>query len=491
MMKKNLFKELFNCELYLLQTITNNKPYCICDYDKEHIYTGYTLIKIFEYFKAKEPIKLLEYLDTDKNNIIDGKKPKDLTREEAIYELTINCGQKAKGYITKLKDLMCLECTCVHDLNFEPSEKRILKMNNKIYLNLHFQKKLINGIKPNIAAKFPCREKLLKNLIGDGYDHFINFLAYKVQFPHKQIPTHWVIIDDGGTGKTKFFANMILKSLFEISIITQSDLEGQYTHYIAQKQFVICEEIESFSNNKKLKALTGAESFTINEKHKPQYEVTNYSNFIIFSNDIKAIHIDSRDRRWNITGGAKKLFAFDGDWSKALFASEAENKDFFKTMEQTNEEESKSFYSYLLARPVKEKDIFELYQSDYKDTLLDMNQSSYDSFINSYLETDLISMINACLPNNRGLFEKNNIVYKDKGNNTGYWLRSQGLYELYHQFCLTKGFKPGNSNNFRGLIWKHPKIHNIFETSKLISHEGIKIQSIKLKTYKDDNLEIN
>jgi len=59
MMKKNLFKELFNCELYLLQTITNNKPYCICDYDKEHIYTGYTLIKIFEYFKAKEPIKLI------------------------------------------------------------------------------------------------------------------------------------------------------------------------------------------------------------------------------------------------------------------------------------------------------------------------------------------------------------------------------------------------------------------------------------------------
>ena len=485
-------KKLFNCEVYLRLDVTTPKNLCICDYDKEHIYTDYDLIKVFDYFKYKDPVKFLHFITYNDDLFINGKKPLDLSREVALSELIQNSSKEKGGYFTKFKDILFLYIKTVHSLNFEPSNKRIINLNNKEYLNIYFQKKLIKNIKPNIKAEFPYISKILFNVTGNNekyYEHFKKHLAFKIQNPDKQIPTHWVIIDNGGTGKTTFLANEIMSKIFEIALITQSDLESNYTHYINKKQYVICEEIESFSNNKKLKALTGSKTITIDEKYKAQYEITNYCTFIIFSNDMKAIHIDDRDRRWNVIGGGKKLYAFDNDWKECLFESEKENKEFFDNFNKNLHEEVKSFYSYLLALPVEQQEVFKVLDTELKRNICEMSKPSYDSFINEIINSNLTSIINTYSKQTPGDFEKYNIIGKSKGDNKGYWIKATGIYNLYTKYCLETGHKPISKNNFSQRIWKHKFIHLLFTESKVISHEGNKFQAYLIHTYKDENIE--
>ena len=485
----NEIKNLFNCEVFVRLDVTSPKNLCICDYDINTIYSDYDLIKVFDYFKYKDSLKLLHYIDLDNTLHIDGKKVCNLSLLEARKEIIKNSSDKANGHFRKFKDILFMEVKHVHSLNFEPSDKRIIKLNDKEYLNIYFQKKLIKSITPDLKAKFPYSEKLLRNQFGkdEYYEHFLDYLAYKIQFPNKQIPTHWVIIDDGGTGKTKFFANKILKTLFEVSIITQKDLESQQTHYIKNKQFVICEEIENFSNNKNLKALTGAESFTINEKYIQQYEVTNYTNFIIFSNDMKALHIDDRDRRWNIVGGGKRLYAFDGDWNNALFRSQAENKEFFKGFEQNLEKDLKSLYSYLLARPVDENNAFKLLKTDYKDSIIEMSKPSVDTFVEELFELGIDSFAESYLKRNAENFCQNNIHYNSSGENIGYWIKANELYRLYADFCNLTNHKSLQQNNFCQRIKSNKYYSKLFTENKVISISSKNVRCYKLKTFMDEN----
>ena len=487
-------KELFNCEVYSRFDVSNPKSLCVCDYDKEHIYSDYDLIKVFEYFKIKNPYKFLNLLDIDNSLVINGKKAKNLNREECLMELTLNAAKDKEAYIIKFKNILALHIKYVDSLNFEPSNKRIITMNNKEYLNIYFQKKFLKDIKPNNKAKFPHIKKIIFNLCGNNkeyYDHFIKHTAFKIQNPSVQLPSHWVFIDDGGTGKTTFLANEIFEKIFEISLITQSDLESNYTHYINKKQYIFCEEIESFTNNKKLKALTGSKSFTIDEKYKAQFDVINYATFIIFSNDIKAIHIDSNDRRWNIVGGGIRLVSLDGTWEDSLFSSEAENEEFFNSMYENLETEIKSFYSYLLSLKVSKQEVYYVLNTQYKKTICKMSKHSYDEFIDEYIKTDLISIIKLCLPNDRGEFEKNYLIYNSQGDNKGYWLKSNALYYLYNQYCFKNGYRAITQGNFVQRVWSHKNIKQIFETSKLISQDSHKFQAIKLKTYSNENDEMN
>lgn len=481
-------KELFNCEVYKRLDVTTQKDFCICDNEINHIYTDYDLIKVWDYFKIKNSIKLLELLAQEDYRVND-KKVSELSELEALNELNINSGKNAMGYFGDFKNMLLLQVIPVHSLNFEPSNNRILEMDGKKYLNIYFQKDILKKLKPNKDAKFPHIEKLLYNTLGNKkefYNHFLKHTAFKIKNPSIQLPSHWVIIDNGGTGKTTFMANEIFDKLFEISVITQSDLESNNTHYLHKKQYIFCEEIESFSNNKKLKALTGSKKFTIDEKYKAQFEIINFGTFVIFSNDIKAIDIDTNDRRWNIVGGGKRLVTLDGSWKDSIFASEGENEEFFDNFYQNLNEEIKAFYCYLLALPVTKQEVYKVLDTKFKTNICEISMRSYDSFMKEFEVLGLDSFVNQYFKGNVDNFNRIHTHYNPTGENLGFWIKSNSLYQLYINYCALTSHKPVQHNNFAQRIKNNKLYKKIFLENKVISIDGKKCSCYKFKTEKDE-----
>ena len=100
-----------------------------------------------------------------------------------------------------------------------------------------------------------------------------------------------------------------LKPLLNFSIITQFELASNFTAWLAQKCFIVGEEVSNFSNrsdSERLKHLITAETVTVNEKFKPTYTITNAANYIFLTNDFN-LELPFNDRRYFIFQTPNKL----------------------------------------------------------------------------------------------------------------------------------------------------------------------------------------
>ena len=147
---------------------------------------------------------------------------------------------------------------------------------------------------------------LLDVIFGDNRQSeerrwFLCWAAYQLKYPGTKLHTACVIIGhEQGTGKT-LLATSIGK-LFgrNFSVVTQFELESQYTGWVQEKQFVLGEEITGSNKRQqsdRLKHLITSPSLIVNEKFVPAFELDNKANFIFISNHINAFIIEPSDRR--------------------------------------------------------------------------------------------------------------------------------------------------------------------------------------------------
>lgn len=106
-----------------------------------------------------------------------------------------------------------------------------------------------------------------------------------------------------GTGKDSFFAPLVRGLGENVSTILNSDIEGQWNDWAANKQLVVVSEITSFERKavmSRLKSYMSAppEMVRINSKGVPQYDLPNLFGMVMFTNHQEGVAIEDSDRRF-------------------------------------------------------------------------------------------------------------------------------------------------------------------------------------------------
>lgn len=133
---------------------------------------------------------------------------------------------------------------------------------------------------------------------------FLQWCAYPIQYPGTKLFSAVVVWGPHhGTGKS--FIGYILRDLYgENGIkIGDEELNGTYTWWAQNKQFIMGEEITGTDKRQasnKLKDLITGERVPINEKYLPSFTLPNTINFYFTSNEPNAFFLQDTDRRFFI-----------------------------------------------------------------------------------------------------------------------------------------------------------------------------------------------
>ena len=496
-------------DFFLCLNKTQNKNYIIYNPDNKAMIENLSIIDLFNFFKGTIPKKLLHVLLLFRPEKVDEDSFNDSSDKERHIEKNIAIkrfvdskdNQEILNYLVQehkllyplFKDLISILIKVVNDTNFLPIDKIIYEDKGLIYLN-KYKKTLSKEIKPNLNAKFYHIEKLIKNICGDQdkYVYFLNFLAYKVQYPLDVPPCHIIIQDDGGTGKSDLLRGDILDRIFEINDASQDDLLSPFNSYMAGVNLVWCEEVEGFEDEKKLKALTGAKWITLNDKYEKLKKIKNYANFIVSSNELRVMKITEKDRRWSVIGGGKRLVPLKKtEWDKSLFGSKKENEKFFNGYHKNIDNEVLEFYSYLLALKVDRNLVQVPLLNDMKENLINMNKTSEISFIDDLINDGIFNVVVESYPK-KGIEFFNNFIHKiDSDLNKGYWVKFSDLYELYLQYAIVNQYtKKLTKKAFSMRLKNYEKFEDFFGELKQVKIDNENFKCFKIKSYVDENIEI-
>lgn len=504
--KKLLFdkvKELTKYEVYKIDNIDNINKNLALIYNND-IIRDTNLLNIFDIFVEEETDNIL-YLIFFSNILKKSYEDTNLSKEQ--FEEIFNTNSKIiqnKSRFEK-KDIILNDRKKsfrifkeffeqslkknVKGYTFIPIDKRIIENKDNKYLNIYFDKnKNIKNISVKKKREFPHLEKLMKNILQEGYEKFISFLAHKIQNPTDMMPIHWVIIDEGGTGKTEILGDHILNNLFNCNSIGEEELESQYNDWLINQEFVLCEEIEGFTNEKRLKRITGAKEISVSEKYKSTIMTKNYVTIVIFSNSYKSVKISQNDRRWNVVGGGIRLTPnTKGTWEKTLFKSKEENIKFFKGFHKNLKQELQNLYAYLKGLNVKRIDVMQTLNTKLKDEVIKTNETSENLFINEFYENNLQYMVNEYYPKDLPIFYNNALHIKG----TELYILSKEIYNIYVGYVKENGLRKLSKEQFFGRLKTNEKFNEIFTSNIRIKENNIanRYREIKPIYFNDYNID--
>lgn len=148
---------------------------------------------------------------------------------------------------------------------------------------------------------------LFDHVFGDlpeGLQHWVwCWLAYPLQYPGAKLLSY-ILIHGRAQGTGKSFIGYIMGDIYgrkrNFSKIRQRDLYGTHNGWLANRQFILGEEITGGDKRHaadELKDLVTNEIVTINQKYVPEYEIDDLANYWLTSNQPDAAYLEDDDRR--------------------------------------------------------------------------------------------------------------------------------------------------------------------------------------------------
>jgi len=190
---------------------------------------------------------------------------------------------------------------------YHPNRKRtVIEDGNRLF-NL-WKDTRIKPVKGNVKwfkehLLYLCRDR--ENVMNMVLD----WLAWCVQYPEKKLAYSLLIQSVPGCGKT--IIGYIMRKIigdYNISEPTETDLDGAFNTWVKGKQLCIVQELMvdgKMALANKLKQLITEETININEKNRPAYTLSNYMNFLFFTNYVDAAKVEKGDRRYLVILGPK------------------------------------------------------------------------------------------------------------------------------------------------------------------------------------------
>jgi len=177
--------------------------------------------------------------------------------------------------------------------------------------------KYLNNFRPHDLIADNVKQKDVKTIVSfyqwllgvDNWTIVEQFIAMLVQAPG--LKAHWVIfiqsVEGGGKGLIGLIIQAILGKNNAFINVKASQLIEKHSTLIQGRQLIILNEL-SFSNSTKekaeltneLKDLFTEHELIINQKNKDPVRTGNFCNFLIYTNDPRALKLDKNARRYAI-----------------------------------------------------------------------------------------------------------------------------------------------------------------------------------------------
>lgn len=157
--------------------------------------------------------------------------------------------------------------------------------------------------KGNVRPFLKLVQHLFSNSEPEAMEWFLDWLAYPIKNPGTKMFSSVVVHgNEQGTGKSLIGYTMgRIYGRKNFKEITDEDLEGGYTAWAENKQFIMGDDISGKDNRQhsnKLKRLITQRMMTINVKYIPQYDVPDCINYYFTSNHADAFFLEDKDRRY-------------------------------------------------------------------------------------------------------------------------------------------------------------------------------------------------
>ncbi len=223
----------------------------------------------------------------------------------------------------------------------------------------------------------PMIFKVLFHAIGEDVEiaeHFINWLAYILQYRNRA-KTAWVLHGTQGTGKG-LLTNNVLRPIFGAHTASRrmEELNEKYNQFMSDTLLVFVDEVQikALGNERgimaKLKNFITEEFVPIRAMHANALEERNYTSWIFMSNMTDPVIIDKGDRRFNV-----------GKYQpNKLDMSDAEIAQI--------DSELQAFHDYLMTYAVDTERVRQVLQSEDRDNMIAVAESSLDTISNALLE---------------------------------------------------------------------------------------------------------
>lgn len=160
------------------------------------------------------------------------------------------------------------------------------------------------GVEPkrgNVKPFLDLVRFLFKDMEPEMQEWFLDWCAYPIQNPGTKL-FNCVVVWGAHEGTGKSLIGYTLGQIYgnNFKELTDDDLEGDYTAWAENRQFVMGDEITGSDNRQyanKLKRMITQRKVTINVKFVPQYEVPDCINYYFTSNHADAFFMSDKDRR--------------------------------------------------------------------------------------------------------------------------------------------------------------------------------------------------
>lgn len=347
------------------------------------------------------------------------------------------------------------------DLIFDPTSDVRVDIANKV-VNSFQPTEYMKANKPIKAVKTCPKliQRVIHHALGSDQrvtDHFMNWIAYITQSRDRSCSS-WVLHGVTGTGKGVLFHKILrpMLGLAQTVIRNMEALDEKYNDYIEKSLIVFIDEVQTKAliNEKgvmaKLRTFVTEERVSIRAMHAGGREVRNYSNWIFSSNMPDPVAINKTDRRTNVG------------------RFQCEKLGMTQAEIDAIEGELQAFYHYLMAFKVDIDAVRTPLETEDRDTMISISESSADTVGSALLEGDfdfLLDQLPTTKAHERNAMESNKVAdYKEVLINLHARTNLQtgacnvGREELRTIFEFCVGGMPNSPNKFTSLL-KHHRIH--------------------------------
>lgn len=216
------------------------------------------------------------------------------------------------------------------------------------------------------------------NSNAEIYNYLMKWVAFIFQKQNLRTCTAIVITGAQGCGKNTF-TNQICKLLgFYAEENTNSKaIFDQFNSVLFYKRLLICNEKNSFEENKKLnndllKSYITENTLQINFKYQDQMTVENVSNFIFLSNNFAPVKIEQGDRRFVVIRASSE-HALDEAYFTQLFATF--NDSFYRNL-----------LTFLLKMNISDFNPSIIPVTEEREAIQEISRSKYELFIQDFIQ---------------------------------------------------------------------------------------------------------
>jgi hypothetical protein len=276
----------------------------------------------------------------------------------------------------------------------------------------------------------------------DLYSYFMKWLAFIIQNPNEKSGIAVVGLSKDGCGKntvSNFLAEFVFglkKSLPNLNGIDK--LVGEKNLHLVNKRFVVCNEMASTReefrcNFDKLKSIITDKILNVRPLYQEPYDVKQYIELMLFSNNFDSIILSQTDRRYFIL----KI--------NEIYIN---NKIYFSNLHRIimNQDFGNKFYSYMMDFDCNDFKLLHIPITETKQNIINISLPSPLKFFD-YLKEQILFDRNEREDIIRNKFPEDNITEKED-NKLEVKIRVSIMYDMYKLYCSDKKEYPFSNVKF-------------------------------------------